>query len=258
MLRWLMLCMLALPARAETVTVAAAANFATTLEAIRTAFERHTEHRVNVVLGGTGLLATQIMRAAPFDVLLAADEIRPNMLAELGHAEPDTAFVYAIGQLVFWTPGRANTQTIARWIRATEKPLALANPKLAPYGVAAKSVIDVELQAAGTDFDSLQRAGGLVLADNVAGAFAMAASGNAIGAFVALSQCLSEGVDEAEYDVLDASSYPAIRQRAIITRRGQSNPAAHDFMAFLRSVETRALIARAGYLLPSVEGRTDD
>ncbi len=251
-LRWAVLCLLALPVQAGTLTVAVAANFATTLETLRVSFEAHSKHKVRVVLGGTGVLATQIMRNAPFDVFLAADEARPRMLVEKGYADPDTSFVYAIGQLAFWTPGRTDAQPLRYWLTAVERPIALANPALAPYGAAAKVVIDNELVSLDTDFLTLQRSGRLVVADNVASAYAMAASGNAVAAFVALSQCLSEGLADRECDLVDSRHNFVIKQRAVMTRTGLSNPAAVEFMRFLRAPEGRALIERAGYQLSPV------
>jgi molybdate transport system substrate-binding protein len=250
--RWVLLWLLALPVQADTLTVAVAANFASTLDALRASFEEKSEHTVRVVLGGTGVLATQIMRNAPFDVFLAADETRPQMLIEHGYAEASTSFVYAIGQLAFWTPGRTDRQPLGYWLAMGGRPIALANPTLAPYGAAAKTVISSELARLESDFLSLQRSGQLVLADNVAGAFSMAASGNAVAAFIALSQCLSEGLDESEYRIVDTQPNIVINQRAVMTRRGLSNPAAVEFMKFLRAPETRELIKRAGYQLPPV------
>lgn len=250
--RWVLLCLLALPVQADTLTVAVAANFATTFETLRAGFEAQSEHKVRVVLGATGVLATQIMRNAPFDVLLAADEARPNLLVEKGYADPNTSFVYAIGQLAFWTPGRTEAKPLRHWLTAVERPIALANPVLAPYGAAAKVVIDNELANSDTDFLAMQRTGRLVVADNVASAFAMAASGNAVAAFVALSQCLSEGLDDREYVLIDSQQHLGIKQRAVITRMGLSNPAAVEFMQFLRAPDGRELIRRAGYQLPPV------
>jgi len=229
------------PGAADELLVAVAANFSVTARAMGDQFARQSGHDVGLSVGSTGKLYAQITQGAPFDVLLAADQERPRRLQETGFAVAGTRFSYALGRLLLWSPqpGLAEKDPAALLRDPTLRRLAIANPALAPYGRAARQVLGA-LDA----WDAL--AGRIVFGENVAQAFAMAASGNAELALVGAS-LVADG--RGSQWMLDASLYDPIRQDAVLLRHGADKPAAQEFLRFLRSAAARNTIRAAGYKL---------
>ncbi|MEM7633365.1 MAG: molybdate ABC transporter substrate-binding protein, partial [Pseudomonadota bacterium] len=131
-------------ARAGEVVVAVATNFLLPARDISAEFEKDTGHSVVLVAGATGKLATQILAGAPFDVFLAADQARPELLIDKQAAVAGSRFTYATGTLVLWSRDRLPlTGTEPGSLDATRvSRIAMANPKLAPYGLAAEQALD--------------------------------------------------------------------------------------------------------------------
>ena len=176
-----------LAAGAGEVQVAVAANFAGPLAKIAEGFAAATGHTLKVSAGSTGKFYTQIVAGAPFEVLLAADETTPQRLIDEGRAVAGTRYTYAIGRLVLWSaqPGLVDDQGA---VLASDRyrHVAIANPKVAPYGAAAMEV----LQARGLTAVVQPR---LVTGESIAQAYQFVATGNAEIGFVALSQVLVPG-----------------------------------------------------------------
>ncbi|MDX1563170.1 MAG: molybdate ABC transporter substrate-binding protein, partial [Gammaproteobacteria bacterium] len=228
-------------AAAETVTVAAAANVAAPLRALVERFDATTDHDVIVVTASTGQLYAQVVNGAPFDVLVAADQERPRLLVERGLADAASRFTYAEGRLALWTANTKWRETLdeSTLKNADFRFVAIANPELAPYGLAAEQTLrDLGL------WDTIQPK--LVRGQSIGQAFAMAASGNADFALIALSQALAyEG--DAAYIIIDASRHAPIDQDAVLLARAEDNAAAAAFVAFLRSDEAARIIEGFGY-----------
>lgn len=230
-------------ASAEEALVAVATNFVFTANELERVFEQGSPHRVTITSGATGKLYAQVRNGAPYDVLLAADQERPLLLEQEDLAVSGSRFTYAVGRLVVWS---RQTGLIRPSVKETlEQPgirkLAIANPQLAPYGVAAMQV----LSALGEIDDLHDR---LVTGENVGQAFTLVATGNADLGFVALSQVRgsAEGKRGASVEP-DPDRYAPIRQDAVLLRHGAGNPAAQAFLAWLGSPEARRLIADHGY-----------
>lgn len=227
-------------ASADQVTVAVATNFTEVMEHISEVFEQTTDHTVVIVSGSTGKLYAQIVNGAPFDVFMAADQARPAMLVGDGHA--DNAITYADGQLALWSadPDRV---TGPETLENDFRHLAIANPELAPYGLAAKQAL-----LSMSRFDSLESR--LVLGENIGQTYALVASGNAELGFVALSYIQSpRNQIEGSAWVVPATLHAPIRQDAVLLNRAAENPAASDFYAFLQTDETRTRIREFGYMV---------
>ena len=230
-------------ALAAEALVAVAANFAGPMAAIADGFSAATGHTLKLAFGATGKFRTQIADGgAPFEVLLAADDETPRALVREGHAVPGSPFTYAIGQLVLWsaTPGLVDGEG-AVLVSDRYRHLAIANPRLAPYGAAALQV----LQARGLAERLAPR---LVTAESIAQAFQFAQTGNAELAFVALSQVAAPGRPAAgSMWRVPPSLYGEIRQDAVLLRAGERNPAARALLEYLKSPPARAVIASFGY-----------
>ena len=230
-------------ARADEVSVAVAANFAAPLNKIAEGFSAATGHTLKVSAGSTGKFYTQIVAGAPFEVLIAADDETPKRLIGEGLAVAGSNFTYAIGRLVLWSasPGLVDDQG-AVLSAGKFTHLAIANPKLAPYGQAGMEV----LKAKGLTEVVAPK---IVTAESIAQAFQFVASGNAEIGFVALSQVI--GADGAptkgSYWLVPSSLYGEIRQDAVLLKNGDKKPAALALVHYLKGVQARSVIQTFGY-----------
>jgi molybdate transport system substrate-binding protein len=236
----------AAPAPGPEVPIAVAANFARPMERVAAEFERDTGNKVVVSSGATGTLVAQIENGAPFEVLLAADRASPEKLEHDGFGVAGSRFAYAIGTLALWsaTPGYVDPAG-AVLKKGAFQHLAVANPKLAPYGVAAMET----LVALGL-LDALRPK--IVQGENVAQTQQFIASGSAELGFVALSQIVSpDGAAKGSTWVVPPEIHAPLEQDAIVLRKGSGHPAAAAFCAYLKSDKARALIKSFGYELPA-------
>jgi molybdate transport system substrate-binding protein len=225
-----------------TVSVAVAANFAAPAQKVAAAFEQATGHRVLLSVGSTGRFYAQVRQGAPFHVLLAADEATPSRLAAQGWAVPESRFTYAVGRLVLWSPEEGRIDPRGQVLREGRiGRLAVADPRLAPYGAAAVQV----MERLGL-LDTLRPR--WVQGESIGQAYQFVSSGNAHAGFVALAQVWEHGrVARGSGWVVPAHLHDPIRQDAVLLRPGRSVGAAHAFLDFLKSPPMRDLIAAHGY-----------
>ena len=235
------------PVHAEEVTIAVATNFLIPSRALESEFEASSDHQVVLTSGATGQLYAQIVNGAPYDILLAADQDRPRLLAETGLGDPSSVFTYAIGRLALWSgdPERIGEESLESLLENEFRWFAIAEPAVAPYGAAAEQALE-NLGA----WQLLESR--IVRGQNVAQTFAMIETGNAQLGLVALSQALVYE-SAASYRVVPRELYSPIRQDVILLQRAAENSAAHAFLEFLKTPEAAQIIQRYGYLVPSVE-----
>lgn len=230
-------------AAAGEVRVAVAANFAGPMAQIGQAFTAATGHTLQLSAGATGTLYAQIIAgAAPFELLLAADDETPRQLVAQGRAVAGTAFTYAVGQLVLWSRAPMRVDEHGAVLAHGEfRQLALANPRLSPYGAAALQVLKArQLEAT--------LAGRLVTADSVAQAHQFVASGRAELGFVALSQVVVPGQPVmGSFWRVPHTLHDQIRQDAVLLKDGEQNEAARALLAYLKTGPARAIITAWGY-----------
>ena len=222
--------------------IAVATNFLETLVGLQERFEAATAHRLRIVTGSTAKLYAQITHGAPFDVLLAADRAHPRRLEAQGRAVAGSRFTYATGRLVLWSADAERIRDGEGALSSGEfRALAISNPELAPYGAAARQVLD----ALGLSERLRER---IVLGQNAGHTHAMVATRNAELGFVSLSHVSGprNGGTGSRWDV-PGELYDPIRQDAVLLARAAANPAARAFLDFLRSDGARAHIARHGY-----------
>lgn len=234
-----LLLLLAGPALAGETQVAVAANFTEPATEIASLFAEKTGHTAVLAFGATGQFYTQITQGAPFEVFLAADNIRPKKAVEEGFGVPGSVFTYAEGQLVLWSPkGEAS----AAALKGEFQHLAIANPETAPYGLAAVQT----LKALGL-YDQLQPK--IVQGSNISQALQFVETGNAEMGFVALSQVVNRG--GGQWVVPVAGHHDPILQDAVLLKTGAENEAAKAFLAFLRGPEAAKVIRDFGYTIPA-------
>lgn len=228
--------------RAAQVQVAVAANLAGTMHKLAADFARVTGHQAVLVPGSTGKFYAQILNGAPFEVLLAADQETPARLEREGQAVPGTRFTYATGRLLLWSADPALVDAQGAILReAPRGKLALADPRVAPYGAATLQALEkLGLLAAWQPH--------FVQGESIAQAFQFVASGNAPLGFVALSQVTVEGrMARGSGWLVPAGLHAPLRQDAVLLRPGAANPAAASLLQYLRSDAARATLRAAGY-----------
>ena len=237
------LCLVAVPAHADEISVAVAANFTAPMKLIAAEFERDSGHKLVTSFGSTGKFYAQIKNGAPFEVLLTADDETPDKLMKEGAAVSGSAFTYAIGKLVLWSakPGLVDSAG-AVLKRGDFAHLSLAEPKLAPYGAAG-----VEAMKALRVYEAIQPK--IVTAENITQAYQFISSGNAELGFVALSQVLKDGKIDGSSWLVPANLYSPIRQDAVILEKGRGKPAVDALMKYIRGDKAKAIIKSFGYEL---------
>ncbi len=231
-----------LSALADEVQVAVAANFTVPMQKIAADFEKDTGHKAILSFGSTGKFYSQVKNGAPFDILLAADDETPAKMEKEGLAAQNTRFTYAIGKLVLWSAQDGLVDDKGAVLKkGAFAHLALANPKLAPYGAAAMEAM-TKLGVA----DSLQ--GKFVQGENIGQTFQFIKSGNAELGFIALSQVYKDGkISAGSAWIVPASLYAPIRQDAVILSNGKGKAAAEALMKYLKNEKAKAVTKSYGY-----------
>ena len=243
-MRYLLVCLglISQLCQAAEVSVAVAANFAAPMQKIAAAFEQATGHKAVLAIGSTGKFYAQISNGAPFQVFLSADDETPERLVRDGLALGSSRFNYARGRLVLWSLQAGLVDDSGAVLRSDRVDrLALADPRLAPYGAAAIQT----LQSLGL----LQRwQSRFVQGESIAQAYQFVATGNATLGFVALSQVMSDQrISQGSGWVVPGHLHSPIRQDAVLLNSGRNQPAALAFMDFLKTDKARTIIRSFGY-----------
>lgn len=228
-------------AHADEITVAVAANFTKAAKELAKHFEQATNHKVRLAFGSTGAQYAQIIHGAPFDVFFAADTKTPAQLEKDNKIIAGSRFTYAQGRLVLWSPKHGSVDAEGKVLAQNQfKHLAIANPKLAPYGMAAQQT----LQALGLQ-ETLQPK--IVRGENIGQAYQFVHSGAAELGFVALAQIIDSeqpSVVAGSYWLVPQTFYEPIEQQAVLLT---DKKAAREFLDFVRSAAGQKIIAAYGY-----------
>ena len=227
---------------AQVVEVAVAANFAAPMKQIASSFELASGYKIALSVGATGKFYAQIKNAAPFDILLSADQITVRKLAQEQFADASTQFTYATGKLVLWSaaPGLVDAQgTVLKSGHFAH--IAIASPSQAPYGAAAiETLKSLHLTE--------QITPRIVQGESIGQTYAFVATGNAELGFVALSQVWNNGqIQSGSAWMVPENLYTPIHQDAILLRHGKDNQAALALLAWLKSDAAKKIIHAYGY-----------
>ncbi|MBU6502477.1 MAG: molybdate ABC transporter substrate-binding protein [Burkholderiales bacterium] len=228
--------------RAGTVQVAVAANFTEPMKTIAADFEKDTGNTVQLSFGSTGKFYAQIKNGAPFDVFLSADEATPARLEKEGSAVAGSAFTYATGRLVLWSarPGVVDAQGDVLK-KSDFKNIAIASPKLAPYGAAAVQTL-THLGLLATVQPKL------VTGESIGQTFSFVSTGNAELGFVALSQVYANGqIKSGSGWIVPENLHAPIRQDAVELDHAKGNSTATALLDYLKGNKARAVIRSFGY-----------
>ena len=230
------------PVSAGELMVAVAANFQRPMQAIAASFERESGHALILSFGATGSFYAQIKNGAPYQVLLSADQDTPSKLVAEGLGVERTQLTYAVGQLVLWSAKAGYVDAQGQILKTQPfQRLAIANPKLAPYGLAAIETLK-KLDLLG----ALERK--MILGDNIAQTHQWVMSENAELGFVALSQVMTEGkISTGSAWMVPPSLHAPIAQDAVVLKNGKGNALANALMIYLQSDKIKSLIRSYGY-----------
>ena len=230
--------------QADEIQLAVAANFTGPMKLIAAEFEKDSGHKVLITSGATGKFYAQITSGAPFEVFLSADDETPAKLEMEGAAVQGSRFTYAIGKLVLWSaqPDRVDAGgDVLR--KGNFNKLAIAAPKLAPYGAAA-----VETMRQLGVLTAIERK--LVTGESLGQTFSFVSSGNAELGFVALSQVYEAGrIKSGSAWIVPENLYSPIRQDAVLLAKGKDSQAARQLLTFLKNEKSKAVIRAFGYAL---------
>ncbi|MDD1016795.1 molybdate ABC transporter substrate-binding protein [Pseudomonas rubra] len=227
---------------ADEVQVAVAANFTAPIQAIAKDFEKDTGHTLVAAYGATGQFYAQIKNGAPFQVFLAADDSTPAKLESEGDTVKGSRFTYAIGTLALWSAKEGYVDAKGDVLKKNEfKHLSIANPKAAPYGLAATQVLDKLKLSEATK-------GKIVEGQNITQAFQFVSTGNAELGFVALSQIYKDGkLSSGSAWIVPSSLHEPIKQDAVILNKGKDSAAAKALVEYLKGPKAAAVIKSYGY-----------
>ena len=228
-------------ALAGEVSVAVASNFKFTLQKITADFKLATGHDLKISSGSSGKLFAQIKHGAPFDVFLSADEKLPDLLIRDKIASSESAYIYALGKLVLIS-NIETSNTCKNAISSNRlKHLAIANPAIAPYGLAAKQVLQkLDL------WRRLQPR--IVMGENAAQTLQFVATKNAQAGFVARSM-LNMGVQIDYACIWDVPTdmYSPIKQKMVVLNKVKGKRAVESFIQYMQSVPAKEIIKASGY-----------
>ena len=234
-------------ALADEIKIAVASNFYPTMKELVKHFElithnSDTSNNIVLISGSSGKHYAQILNGAPFDLFFSADKLRPNMLEKEDVFNNQSRFTYALGKLALWSPFNEYVDSDGQVLYNDDfRFLAIANPKIAPYGIASKeTLISMNL------WQDMEEK--LVRGENIAQTFQFAKSGNAKLGFVSYSQILSlNSSSEGSYWLVPQVMYQPIEQQAILLK---DSSLGKDFLSFIMSDEALDIIKGIGYDLP--------
>ncbi|MHA6139710.1 molybdate ABC transporter substrate-binding protein [Pseudomonas mohnii] len=231
-------------AQADEVQVAVAANFTAPIQAIAADFEKDTGHKLVTAFGATGQFYTQIKNGAPFEVFLSADDTTPKKLEDEGDTVKGSRFTYAVGTLALWSAKEGYVDALGKVLSDNQyQHLSIANPKTAPYGLAATQVLAREGLT-----DKVKDK--IVEGQNITQAYQFVSTGNAELGFVALSQIYKDGkITSGSAWIVPANLHDPIKQDAVILNKGKDNPAAKALVDYLKGPKAAAIIKSYGYQL---------
>jgi molybdate transport system substrate-binding protein len=241
----------ALPARGQEISVAAAADLKFAMSDVAAQYEKQTGHKVNVTYGSSGNFFSQLQNGAPFDLFFSADIDYARKLDAAGLAEPGTLYLYAIGRIIMWTPSDSKVDVATQGWKAlldeSVQKIAIANPAHAPYGRAAVAA----MQKAGI-YDQVKSK--LVYGDNISQAAQFVQSGSAQAGIVALSLAISTAMKDGKRWDIPENMHPPLEQAAILMKSAKNKEAARAFLDFVKTDNARATLTKYGFTFP--DGKT--
>lgn len=231
------------------ITVAAASDLRPVFDEIGTLFTEETGVLITFVYGSSGLLREQIINGAPFDLYASANSTLVDEVLNAGRGERESRQAFALGRLALWTNDSETLPVALDDLQlSTYRRIVIANPDHAPYGQAARDVLENR-----DLWDAINDR--LVLAENIGDAFRIVKSGNADVGLVALSLVITEG---SGYLVVPEELHRPLDQTLVVLSSGLQGETARKFSDFVISDRGRQLLTKYGFGIPgSFDNITD-
>ncbi len=228
------------------LTVAVAANMQYTMDALKAEFNKTDKTKIDVVLGASGKLTQQIMQSAPFDIFISADTAFPKKLADAGFAA-ELPKVYAQGLLILWSTkaGIYPAADLKLLLNDNIQHIAIANPKIAPYGTAAEFILKKY-----NLYDKVSSK--LVTGESITQTSQFITTKAADIGFTAKAIVISGEIKgKGKWVELNRSDYPPIKQAAVLLKYAQQNHVAEakNFYDFLYSAKAKSIYKKFGYIV---------
>ncbi|BDC49611.1 molybdate ABC transporter substrate-binding protein [Bryobacterales bacterium F-183] len=222
----------------QELQIAAASDLSAVSKALAAGFEKEVPGvRVRFTNAASGILAKQIENGAPFDVFLSANEKFVMDLSKSGRLEGFSVRQYAVGQLGMWS-AKGQYQTLEDLLRPEVKHVAIANPKLAPYGAAAREALDKVWQRIATK---------IVYGENVRQALQYAETGNADVVLTSWALLYAKSPPAVR---LPANLHQPIRQSGGIVKGSKQAKLAERFLVFLTKGKGAEILRSSGFETP--------
>lgn len=240
---------LALPAKAENLTVFAAASMGDAMGDLADAWETKTGQDVTLVFAGSATLARQIDSGAPADVFVSANADWMDWLDTRGRIVSQSRMNTASNSLVLvahdpavGSDAEVTPQTDIAAALGPDGRLAVALPDAVPAGIYAKAALsDLGL------WTSVRTR--LAPTDNVRAALALVALGEApFGVVYATDAQAEPRVVIA--GTLPERTHPLIRYPAAVVADSGVSDAAEAFVDWLAGADAQAVLAQFGFLPP--------
>ncbi len=225
---------------AETITIAVASNFSVPMKEIIAQFEKESGHQVKIASASSGKSAAQIINGAPFYAFFSADQSKVSAIESMGLVVEGTRFTYAVGALALWS-AQTDLDVLTLLKKGQFNKLAVANSKLAPYGLAAEQVLEkLELTA------STQEK--WVKGESIAQTFQFVSTANAQLGLIALSQIMVNGkISKGSAWVVPEYMHQPIKQDAVLLHKGKNSQATLALLQFVQSQKARTILQSYGY-----------
>ncbi|WP_414827763.1 molybdate ABC transporter substrate-binding protein [Alteromonas sp. H39] len=219
--------------------LAVAANFADPLREIARQYEQQSSVKSIVTVASSGTLFAQIQHGADVDVFFSADKARPQALINNGRVRQSDVHTYAYGRLAYLDREQTSPSLndLKTFTLSPGTRIAIANPRLAPYGQAAQDTL--QQLTLWPQFSAR-----LVKGKNVLQAYQYYASGNVDRALVAWSLVHDQ---TNHVFLIPAKLHRPIEQQLAVTAREDNLPAARAFVEFVLSRQVQSTLSRWGY-----------
>ncbi|WP_367588962.1 molybdate ABC transporter substrate-binding protein [Aquimarina sp. 2201CG1-2-11] len=226
------------------LTIAAASNMQFAIKQLSKTFTIQTGIPCTLVISSSGKLTAQIKEGAPFDVFMSADEKYPKELFETGRTN-GAPKIYGYGKLVLWSMHKDIDVSLGILSKPNVRHIAIANPKTAPYGVAA-----VEVLRKHNLYDTIQNK--LVYGESISQANQFIVSKSAEIGFTSKSVVLSSQIkNKGKWISLDEDDYSKIAQAVVVIKQEvETQKKAKKFYNFLSSASAKKILEEYGYSTP--------
>ncbi|CAG9959666.1 molybdate ABC transporter substrate-binding protein [Campylobacter lari] len=230
------------------VNIAAAANVAYAFKALQKEFQKENpDISVNVSLGASGNLVSQIKNGAPFDIFMAANMKFAQSLYDDNFASTKPV-IYAQGALALLSVRMDLSKGLDMLKEEKVKIITIANPKAAPYGQASIETLQNAKIYEQTKAKIIEaKSIGEALTQTLKAADVGFIAASALYEDTLKSYKLQEGKN---YILIDPKLYEPINQGIIITSYGKDNAKAKKFYDFILSKKAKEIFKAYGYNIP--------